>query len=164
MSSGVGLMLAAGTATRSAHPPSMASAVTRCPALNSDSYGADRTTPATSVPGMNGGSSRIWYSPRSSSRSGKLTPVAPTSTTTEACSPPPTASSTSVYTSPAGPDSSRATSAFMRRRSAEAERGPLRRRKVGDLAPLGGHIVDRRHAIGERHAVVLKERCPLHFA
>src|SRR3954468_12949574 len=115
------------------------------------------------MPGMNGGSSRIWYSPRRSSRSGKLTPAAPTSTTTESCSPPPTASSTSVYSSPAGPDSSRATSAFMRRRSAEAERGPLRCRKVGDLAPLGGHVVDRRHAC-ECGPLVLKERCPLYFA
>ena len=34
---GVRQMLAGGTTTRSAHPPSMASAVTRCPGLNSDS-------------------------------------------------------------------------------------------------------------------------------
>ena len=82
-----------GNATRSAHAPSMLKPVTRCPTLKPESAGAERTTPATSVPGTNGGSSLSWYSPLISSRSGKLTPAAPTSTTTM---PSPATSSTSV--------------------------------------------------------------------
>src|SRR6478735_7145401 len=112
------------------------------------------------MPGMNGGSSRSWYSPRRSNRSGKLTPAAPMSTTMT--STPPT-SSTSMYVRPDGPESSRATSAFIRGLSAETERGRLSRRQVGDLAPLAGDVVDARHT-RERDAVGLEQRGALHLA
>src|SRR5919206_3083046 len=73
----------------------------------------------------------------------------------------PRTSSTSVYFSPAGPESSCATSAFIL--SAQAERGRLRRRQVGDLAPLAGDLVDAGHVV-ERHAVGLEQRRALHLA
>src|ERR1700754_4969999 len=112
------------------------------------------------MPGMNGGSRRSWYSPRRSSKSGKLTPAAPTSMT---IAPSPATASTSVYASPGGPESSRATSAFIRSRSAHAERGRLCGRHVGDLAPLPGDLVDARHVV-ERDTVGLEQRGALHLA
>ena len=73
----------AGSATAtSANPPSIVNAMTRSPALKPEPSGADRTLPATSTPGTNGSGGFIWYSPRVSSRSGKLTPAAATSMTT----------------------------------------------------------------------------------
>src|SRR5690242_13085738 len=75
----------------------------------------------------------------------------------------PFTSSTSVYFSPAGPESSCATSAFIRNRSAQAECGWLGRRQVGDLAPLAGDLVDAWHVV-ERDAIGLEQRCPLYFA
>ena len=44
--------------------------------------GAERTVPATSLPGTNGRSGLNWYSPRVCSTSGKETPAASTSTST----------------------------------------------------------------------------------
>src|SRR3982751_2130036 len=44
-----------------------------------------RTSPATSQPGVNGSSGRIWYSPRVCSTSGKTTPAYSTSTSTWSC-------------------------------------------------------------------------------
>src|SRR3954447_19691233 len=137
MPAGVGSTLAGGKATRSAHAPSTLNPVTRCPAARPESAGAKRTTPATSVPGTKGGSSLSWYSPLISSRSGKLT-------------------------RPEGPESSLATSAFTPT-SADLEGRRLRGREIGDLAPLGGHVVDRRHR-RERHPVVLEQRGALHLA
>src|ERR1700677_2225231 len=66
------------------------------------------------MPGTNGGGTFIWYFPLINSRSGKHTPAARTSTTTN--SPPVARSGTSVNTSPDGPDSFWTTTAFMRQR------------------------------------------------
>ncbi len=107
----MGITLSGATATCSAYPPSIVKADTRWPGVKPDPSGADRTVPATSMPGVNGGSSRSWYSPRNSSRSGKHTPAAPTSTITALLG---SGSGTSVYASPAVPVRACATSAFIR--------------------------------------------------
>ena len=57
MSSSVGTRFSGATATRSAKPPSIVNAETRWPGFKPESSGAERTVPATSMPGMNGGSS-----------------------------------------------------------------------------------------------------------
>ena len=44
----------AGATATSAHPPSMQNAATRSPALTAAPSGAERTTPPTSLPGVNG--------------------------------------------------------------------------------------------------------------
>ena len=69
-------------ATTCAKPPSPGNAATRSPAVTSAPSGAERTTPETSLPGMNGGGGLIWYSPRVSSTSGNVTPAYSTSMTT----------------------------------------------------------------------------------
>jgi len=49
--SGVGTKFSGATTTRSANPPIIVNADTRWPGLMTDSYGAERTTPAISMPG-----------------------------------------------------------------------------------------------------------------
>ncbi|SHW50898.1 Uncharacterised protein [Mycobacteroides abscessus subsp. abscessus] len=53
---GVGRMLEGATATRSAYPPMKLKAITRSPGLMPEPSGAERTTPAVSIPGTKGGS------------------------------------------------------------------------------------------------------------
>src|SRR3954467_2212577 len=60
----------------------MQKAATRSPSLTAAPAGALRTVPATSLPGTNGRSGWIWYSPRVCSTSGNETPAAWTSITT----------------------------------------------------------------------------------
>ena len=60
----------------------MQKAATRSPAATGAPSGAERTTPATSLPGTKGSGGLIWYWPRVCKTSGKETPAARTSTTT----------------------------------------------------------------------------------
>ena len=71
-----------GATATSAKPPSEQNAATRSPGLTAAPSGALRTTPPTSLPGTNGSSGFIWYSPRVCSTSGNETPAAWTSTRT----------------------------------------------------------------------------------
>src|SRR3954471_7504141 len=71
-----------GATATSAKPPSMLNAATRSPGCTGAPSGALRTTPPTSLPGMNGRSGLTWYWPRVWSTSGNETPAAWTSTTT----------------------------------------------------------------------------------
>src|SRR4051812_45428528 len=81
--SGTGRTEAAGTAICSANAPTIIVAMTRSPTRNvvTPSPTAD-TTPANSLPGVNGGGTEIWYSFDTISASGKLSAAAMTSTTT----------------------------------------------------------------------------------
>src|ERR687898_233222 len=105
--SGIGTTDAAGSATRPGGPPRPHAAITRWPtgtgrlpsavpsvpvrvpvavpgaaeALPTSSP-TELTTPATSLPGLNGVGGLIWYLPCTNSASTKLTPAASTSTTT----------------------------------------------------------------------------------
>src|SRR5580693_3314043 len=114
----------------------MPNAETRSPTLKPDAVGAERTTPAASMPGTNGGGNLSWYSPLLSSRSGKQTPAARTSMTT--LPPSSTTSAISVYTMPVGPDSFCTTQAFI---TLQLESGFLRLSEVGDLGPARGDIL-----------------------
>src|SRR5690606_1745535 len=80
--SGMGNTAWVGTATVSAKPPKPGNAATRSPGRTEAPSGAERTTPATSVPGTNGSSGLYWYNPRVCNTSGNVTPAACTSTTT----------------------------------------------------------------------------------
>src|SRR4051812_35060258 len=62
----------------------MQNAATRSPSARPQPGGALRTVPPTSLPGTNGRSGLIWYSPRVCSTSGNDTPAAWTSTMTPA--------------------------------------------------------------------------------
>src|SRR3954469_3954866 len=111
MSSGLGSgkVSHGGATATSAKPPSMQNAATRSPAATAAPSGADRTVPATSLPGTNGSGGFTWYSPRLWSTSGNETPAASTSTTTppsgaSMCSGPGSGTSTSFRLE--GPDSS----------------------------------------------------------
>src|SRR5690349_9116083 len=88
------------TAT-SAKPPPPGNAATRSPARSDEPSGAERTTPANSVPGVNGSDGFTWYSPRVIHRSGKVTPAAWTSLSTEL--PEGVGSGTSMVSTAAGP-------------------------------------------------------------
>src|SRR5262245_59240218 len=83
MPSGIGRTDAAGTAICSANAPTIIVAITRSPTCGdvTPSPTAD-TTPANSLPGVNGGGTEIWYSFDTISASGKLSAAAMTSTTT----------------------------------------------------------------------------------
>ncbi len=83
MPGGIGIRACAGTASCWPKPPVAVKAMTRSPTLKPVTSGATAlTTPATSLPGVNGSSGLNWYLPWMISTSGKLTPAACTSTTT----------------------------------------------------------------------------------
>src|SRR5688572_12284480 len=100
--SGTGNVRCAAEVARAAKPPKV-SAMTRSPESKPLPCGAERTVPATSAPGVNGGGGLIWYWPRVSSRSGKATPAASTSIRTPS---PCSGSATSASSSAPGPLSS----------------------------------------------------------
>jgi hypothetical protein len=74
--------------------------IARWPTLKPASGGVDRTTPAASMPSVNGTGTCSWYAPVVCSRSAYETPAATTSITTP---PSATGSSASVHTTPSRP-------------------------------------------------------------
>ncbi len=60
-SSGIGRSCWGAAVSVSAKPPIIDATSTRSPASKAESAGALRTTPATSVPGVNGSGGRNWY-------------------------------------------------------------------------------------------------------
>ena len=74
---GIGSNAFASTTHSSASPPWLAMASTRAPTFTlPTSGGTSVTTPATSFPGVNGGSDLLWYLPAIISESGKPKPTA----------------------------------------------------------------------------------------
>src|SRR5439155_24453684 len=79
---GIGTSRAASVTISSAYPPHGMSAMTRSPTFTLVTPSPTAaTSPATSPPGVNGGSGLNWYLPAMISVSGKLTPHARTRTT-----------------------------------------------------------------------------------
>ena len=77
MDAGIGSSAFASTTHSSASPPCPASASMRMPTLTFSTPGATSvTTPAISLPGVNGGSLLLWYLPAIISVSGKPKPTA----------------------------------------------------------------------------------------
>src|SRR3954453_2039148 len=105
---------------RSAYPPSTLKPATRSP--------VSTRVPATSLPGTNGSSGFIWYSPRLISTSGKFTPAMCTSTRTPA---PGSGSGTSTSCTAFGPSREVTWIARMHRTLAMSLEPPERRPEHG---------------------------------
>ena len=129
MSSGIGKVMNAGASATSAKPPNGVVAATRSPGLQPAARRrAASTTPAISVPGMNGRSGLIWYSPRVISQSTNPAPAACTSISDQPVAGRP-ARARPRAAGPAGPPVSWRTSARMAANLPEPERARARGRR-----------------------------------
>src|SRR5262245_55288355 len=151
MPSGIGRTDAAGTAICSANAPTIIVHITRSPTRGDVTPSPTAvTTPANSLPGVNGGGTESWYSFDTISAWGQLSAAAMTSTTTSPA--PGVGAGTSSTTRSSSAPWCRQRTALTRVRSlaGEARRAPLEERDRAFLGVLAVEDLHERRAIGPR--------------